>query len=86
MRKARFRLGVSLCREGVEPSGFQRKVSVTHITSSLPRLLLARPKVRRQTKRGNAIDVYGRQDRTVITYENHPNRLPKGVGRRVQNT
>ena len=29
--KARFRLVVSLCREGVEPSGFHRKVSVLYI-------------------------------------------------------
>ena len=29
--KARFRLVASLCREGVEPSGFHRKVSVRYI-------------------------------------------------------
>jgi len=41
--KARFRWVVSPCREGVEPSGFHRKVSV-FLTSSFPRLVLARPK------------------------------------------
>src|SRR5207302_5338402 len=29
--KARFRPVVSLCREGVEPSGFRRKVSIRYI-------------------------------------------------------
>ena len=39
--KARFRVVVSLCREGVEPSGFRRKVSVYDIRLPFPRLSLA---------------------------------------------
>ena len=39
--KARFRLVVSLYREGVEPSGFHRKVSIYDIGLPFPRLSLA---------------------------------------------
>jgi hypothetical protein len=44
--KTGFRLVVSHCREGVEPSGLQRKVSIHYIGFPFPRLILARRKVR----------------------------------------
>jgi hypothetical protein len=41
--KAHFRPVADLCRVGVEPTGFHRRVSAPYIAFSLPRLDLARP-------------------------------------------